>query len=133
MFPRIENGCVQAALPPHVDRLDLWLRAGIRVAGRPDWFFVKLHAHGGPERQQEVLLGEPMVRFHRDLADRARRDPNLHYHYVTAREMYNLVKAAEEGWTGTVSDALDYRLIWNQLPTVPASETELLTSQILTK
>ena len=61
----------------------------------------------------EALLGEPMVRFHRDLADRARRDPSFHYHYVTAREMYNLVKAAEEGWKGTVADALDYHLVWD--------------------
>jgi hypothetical protein len=53
------------------------------------------------------------VRFHHDLADRARRDPSFHYHYVTAREMYNLVKAAEEGWRGSVAEALDYRLVWD--------------------
>ena len=84
--------------------------------GRPDWFFVKLHAHGAPESSHEVLLGEPMVRFHQDLADRARRDPDFHYHYVTAREMYNLVKAAEEGWSGTVAEALDYHLVWERRP-----------------
>ena len=27
--------------------------------------------------------------------------------------MYNLVKAAEEGWQGSVADALDYHLVWN--------------------
>jgi hypothetical protein len=52
-----------------------------------------------------------MVQFHRDLADRSRRDPHFHYHYVTAREMYNLVKAAEDGWKGTIIEALDYRLV----------------------
>ena len=113
VFPRPENGCIQASQPPHIDRLALWLKAGVQVPGRPDWFFVKLHAHGGHEYSHEVLLGEPMVQFHQDLADRARRDPNFHYHYVTAREMYNLVKAAEDGWSGTVAEALDYHLVWD--------------------
>jgi hypothetical protein len=126
VLPRIENGCVQAALPPHINRLDLWLKASVQVAGRPDWFFVKLHAHGAPERQQEVLLGEPMVKFHRDLAERAGQDFNFHYHYVTAREMYNLIKAAEEGWTGTVREARDYHLIWNS--PAPAARSLALTS-----
>jgi hypothetical protein len=27
--------------------------------------------------------------------------------------MYNLVKAAEEGWKGSVADALDYHLMWD--------------------
>ena len=112
LIPRTENGCLQASQPPHIDRLDLWLKARVQVPTRPDWFFVKLHAHGAYEYGHEAVLGEPMVRFHRDLADRARRDPSFHYHYVTAREMYNLVKAAEEGWQGTVADALDYHLVW---------------------
>ena len=33
----------------------------------------------------------------------ARRDPEFAFHYVTAREMYNLVRAAEAGWSGRSS------------------------------
>jgi len=113
LIPQTENGCLQASQPPHIDRVDLWLKARVQVPSRPDWFFVKLHAHGAHEFFHEALLGEPMVRFHQDLADRARIDPSFHYHYVTAREMYNLVKAAEEGWKGPVADALDYHLMWD--------------------
>jgi hypothetical protein len=113
VLPRMENGCIQASQPSHIDRLALWLKARVQVPTRPDWFFVKLHAHGADEDSHEVLLGDPMARFHRDLGDRARRDPNFHYHYVTAREMYNLVKAAEEGWKGSVFEALDYHLVWD--------------------
>ena len=51
----------------------------------------------------DVLLGEPMVRFHQALARRAERDADFHFHYVTTREMYNLARAAEAGWTGTVA------------------------------
>jgi hypothetical protein len=111
LIPRVENACLQANQPPSAERLELWLRARVQVPTRPDWCFVKLHTHGVKEPNQDVLLGEPMVRFHRLLADRARADPTFHFHYVTAREMYNLVRAAEAGWTGSVAGARDFELI----------------------
>ena len=113
MIPRIENGCIQGNQPATIERLDAWLKAGVRVPTRPDWFFVKLHTHGAPESNQQVLLGEPMVRFHEELAQRSRVNPNFHFHYVTAREMYNLVRAAEVGWQGTVAETRDYELVFN--------------------
>lgn len=110
IFPRLENGCLQASQPPSVARLAAWLRARVQVAGRPDWYFVKLHCHGAAEDAHEALLGEPMARFHQELAEYARRHPNFHYHYVTAREMVNLARAAEAGWAGDVAGALDYEI-----------------------
>ena len=59
-----------------------------------------------------VLLGEPMIQFHRDLAEFAQAHPHFHYHYVTARELYNLVRAAEAGWQGEVAEARDFELVW---------------------
>lgn len=118
-LPTIENGCIQGNQPASIDRLDAWLRARVQVPSRPDWFFVKLHTHGAPEANQAVLLGEPMVRFHQALADRARANPNFHFHYVTAREMYNLARAAEAGWTGSVAEARDFELVWDR-PRNPA-------------
>jgi hypothetical protein len=113
LLPGIENGCIQSNQLPSLHRLDLWLRAGVQVPTRPDWFFVKVHTHGAKECNQQVLLGEPMIRFHQALAERAQKDSNFHFHYVTAREMFNLVKAAEAGWSGSVEEALDYQLVWN--------------------
>jgi hypothetical protein len=112
-LPRVENGCLQGNQPPTPERLDLWLRARIGVPTRPDWIFVKLHTHGAWEPNEPVLLGEPMVRLHQELAHRAITDPQFHFHYVSAREMYNLARAAEDGWQGSVLDALDYELVWN--------------------
>jgi hypothetical protein len=111
ILPRIENGCLQARQPPNAGRLDLWLRARVQVPVRPDWFFVKLHSHGAVERNQQVVLAEPMVRFHHTLAERARADADFHFHYVTAREMYNLVRAAEAGWEGGVDAARDFEVL----------------------
>ena len=113
LLPRLENGCLQKSQPPSAHRLDTWLRAGIRIPTRPDWFFVKLHAHGGPEECHDTLLGQPMVALHEELARRAKDDPHFYFHYVTAREMYNLAKAAEAGFPGGVAQARDYLVVSN--------------------
>jgi hypothetical protein len=113
ILPRIENACLQASQPPSRERLDLWLRASVQVAGRPDWYFVKLHTHGAKEENRAVLLGEPMLRLHQELTRRARDNPLFRFHYVTAREMFNLVRAAESGYSGSVADARDFQLLWN--------------------
>jgi hypothetical protein len=54
-----------------------------------------------------------MVRFHQDLAQYAREHPAFHVHYVTAREMYNLARAAADGYRGDVQGARDHELVWN--------------------
>jgi hypothetical protein len=112
VIPAIENGCIQGSQPATIERLGAWLKACVQVPSRPDWYFVKLHTHGAPEINQSVLLGDSMSQFHCDLRRLADSDPNFHYHYVTAREMFNLVKAAEDGWQGTVEAACNYRLSW---------------------
>jgi hypothetical protein len=113
VFPTIENACLQSTQPPSVERLWQWLQARVQVANRPDWFFVKLHAHGAPEQDHDALLGPPMVKFHEDLAALAKANPKFHYHYVTAREMVNLIKAAQAGFKGPVAEALDWELVAN--------------------
>jgi hypothetical protein len=110
LIPRVENACLQGNQPPSAARLSNWLRARVQVPARPDWFFVKLHTHGANESNMPVLLGRPMTDFHALLRERADRDPNFQFHYVTAREMYNLAKAAEAGWTRDVREARDYLL-----------------------
>ena len=97
ILPRLENAELHGGFPPTMPRFDLWLRAGVGVVGRPDWVFVKLHTHGALERNANMLLGEPMRAFHRDLAAYAAQRPGLQYHYVTAREMAELVHQAEAG------------------------------------
>jgi hypothetical protein len=127
LLPRMENGCLQATQPATIARLQDWLRARVQVPTRPDWFFVKLHCHGAPEYAHEALLGAPMVRFHEALAQHARDNPHFHYHYVTAREMYNLVRAAEAGWRGTVAAARDFLLVANTpTPARPANPARAL-------
>ncbi len=55
VLPAIENGCLQASQPPDFARLPQWLRARVQLPQRPDWFFVKLHAHGAEEKCHDTL------------------------------------------------------------------------------
>ncbi len=110
LLPRVENACLQHNQLPTMRRLNLWLKARIQIPQRPDWFFVKLHTHGAPEKNANMLLGQPMIDFHQSLATRAAADKNFHYHYVTAREMYNLAKAAESNYPGPVNNARNFEL-----------------------
>ena len=77
---------------------------------------MKLHTHGAEDGNRAVLLGPAMVAFHRALADRMAADPNFHVHYVTARELYNLARAAEAGHVGHVAAARDFELVPMTMP-----------------
>ncbi len=111
ILPRLENACVQSSQPATGARVASWLKAGVQVPSRPDWYFVKLHSHGATEYDADCLLGPAMTAFHHDLARMAADDPDFHVHYVTTREMYNLARAAEAGWRGSVADARDFVLV----------------------
>ncbi|MEO6925816.1 MAG: hypothetical protein ABI129_04025, partial [Rhodanobacter sp.] len=110
IIPRIENADVRRACPPTPDRIDDWVSTGIHVEGRPEWVFVKVHTHGTQERDMDTLLGEPADRMHRHL-ERAYNDGHRYVlHYVTAREVYNIIKAAEAGKSGNPNDWRDFEL-----------------------
>ncbi|MFO0907006.1 MAG: hypothetical protein U0794_01350 [Isosphaeraceae bacterium] len=108
VVPKLENACLQLSQPPSMRRLDLWLRAHVHVPSRPDWCFVKLHAHGATERDRDTLLGPPMQAFHEALAQKAAETPGFCYHYVSAREMANLALAAASGFQGAVENGRDF-------------------------
>lgn len=97
LIPRTENSDLHAGRPATMRRLRMWLDAGVTVAGRPDWRFVKLHTHGCKDGNIDTLLGPEMQQFHRDLAALHQQHPNFRYHYVTAWEMAQLVHQAEQG------------------------------------
>jgi hypothetical protein len=103
IIPRIENGDIRANNPPTPDRVDLWVQAGVRVRGRDDWLFVKIHTHGAQERDMEALLGEPAHAMHRYLQARYNDGGHYRLHYVSAREMYNIARARKQVNLGTLA------------------------------
>ena len=110
VMPRIENADVRKTQPPTPARVDDWVRTGIHVEGRPEWVFVKIHTHGTQEGDMDTLLGAPSEAMYAHL-ERAYNDGRDYVlHYVTAREAYNIIKAAEAGKTGDPGQYRDFVL-----------------------
>jgi hypothetical protein len=110
IIPRVENGEVRGQFDPTPERVDLWVREAPRIQGRPEWLFVKVHTHGTQEDSAETLLGEPIRVMHRYLGERYNDGKKYKLHYVSAREMYNVIRAAEAGLSGNPNDYRDYCL-----------------------
>ena len=106
---RIDSGALDASDPPTPERLRTWVDQAVGVEGRPEWIFVKIHTHGAPEANAEIMLGEKIFAFHSALA---RYNDGLEWklHYVTAREMYNVARAAMDGKTGSPASYYDYEI-----------------------
>ena len=110
VFPRIENSDISKASPPTEGRVDQWIDTGIHVKGRPEWVFVKSHAHGAGEQDMDVLLGQPMEDMFSYLEEQYCDNEKYFLHYASAREMFNIIKAAEAGEDGDPHQFRDYIL-----------------------
>lgn len=89
-------------------RIDYWIRNAVQIPGRPDWRFIKLHTHGCRDIDFEYLLADNANEMYGYLE--AAYNDGMRYclHYVTAREMYNIAKAAEAGKTGSPNNYRDF-------------------------
>jgi len=110
ILPRIENSDISKASPPTNQRIDQWIDVGVHVKGRPEWVFVKVHAHGAGEQDMDILLGPPMDNMFSYLEKTYCDNKRKFLHYVSAREMYNIAKAAEAGVEGDPNEFRDYIL-----------------------
>ena len=111
VFPKIENGDICSGNPPTPERVDLWVEQGIGVIGRPEWVFVKVHTHGAGDSEHETLLGEPTDAMFSYLERRYNDGKEFVLHYVSAREMYNIARAAEDGKSGNPDLYRDYEIL----------------------
>ena len=111
ILPRLDNAALTLVNPPTPRRADLWARQHVHVRGRPEWVFVKVHTHGCVAGNMEVLLGPAMKQFHDHLRARFNDGKEWVLHYVTAREMYNVVRAAEDGLGGNPGEYRDYEIL----------------------
>jgi hypothetical protein len=106
--PVFENGAITGANPPTMHRLALWKQAQVRVLGRPDWMFIKVFCHSMNPTQKDAVIGDSFRKFLAALVgDGPDRKETLHF--VTAREMANILLAACDGREGNPGDYRDYR------------------------
>jgi hypothetical protein len=110
ILPRIDNADLRTNNPPTAARVDAWVRTGVHVQNRPEWVFVKVHTHGAPERDVDALLGDAVASMFTYLETRYNDGVSWALHYVSARETYNIIKAAEAGCEGDPGQYRDYIL-----------------------
>lgn len=108
-IPGIENSELSGTNPPTMQRLQLWRKAAIVVRGRPEWVFIKLHCHGMNPQDEPTMLGDPIQHFLRELVNGPGNRSEYRLHFVTAREMVNIILAACDGRSGNPGEFRDYR------------------------
>lgn len=104
----IETSNLDASELPSRRRVDYWVRHAVRLNGKPDWLFIKLHTHGAVDENFSALLGEPALQAYAYMLKRYNDKKNHHLHFVSARQMYNIVKAAEAGMQGNPNEYRDF-------------------------
>lgn len=108
IFPTFEDAEISHNNIPTEERIDLWVNTNIHIKNRPEWIIIKVHTHGAPESEHETLLGKPIVDMHKHLNQKYNDGIRYMLHYVTARELYNIVKAAEAGMKGNPGKYRNY-------------------------
>jgi hypothetical protein len=109
-LPRIDDGALAANQPLDVARFRRWLSANITVAGRSDWVFVKLYCHGFFDADQSVCIGDEAAAFFARLVELGEKTSAFQLHFASAREAFNIIRAAMDGRSGSPNDYRDYEL-----------------------
>lgn len=104
---KLEYGAVESDLLPTRERIGKWIDTNIHVPGRPGWVFIKVYSHG--IQSEKDILDAHLERMLTDLENIC-KERGMSLHYVTAREAYNMVKAAEEGLEGNPEAYRNYRI-----------------------
>lgn len=108
--PMLENGDISGQYPPSLQRTKYWKDHPITITGAPNWQFLKLHTHGAQERNQDIFLTDKFDDLHKNLQSVFNDGQKRQLHYVSAREMYNIIKAAEDGLEGNPNSYRDYSI-----------------------
>lgn len=110
IFPKIEHGEISFNDPPTKSRVDLWVSQRITVKNKPDWVFVKIYTHGVRDDNLDKGYFDGLDKMFGYLEARYNDGRDHRLHYVTAREMYNIIMAAQEGKEGNPHQYRDYAL-----------------------
>jgi hypothetical protein len=108
-------------------RIDAWIRTGICIEGKPEWIIIKTHTHGATE--SKAVLGDEMDEIYDYLESKYNDGDKYVLHYVSARELYNIIKAAEAG--EPLSNPTQYRNYvvkapsYDSTPDIPEASKEL--------
>ena len=108
--PAVDDGDIASYRRYDPARLDRWVQSCIHVKGRPDRIFVKLHSHGAADANREAMLGKDLEQLFMDVESRYNDGERFRLHYVSAREMFNVIKATEAEADCSIAVARDWVL-----------------------
>jgi hypothetical protein len=103
----LEYGAVESYALPHKERINEWIKANIHVIGHPEWVFIKVYSHG--VQSEKEILDKHLEQMLSDI-ESISKERMISLHYVTAREAYNIVKAAEAGLGGNPEFYRNYKI-----------------------
>ncbi len=126
----LETSAITRPNPASLHRLALWKQARVHVLGRPEWLFIKLHCHSMEPTQKDAVIGDSFRKFLKELVEgAAQRDETLHF--VTARELTNILLAACDGREGDPGQYRDYR--FKRLVDMPDALQQQASSPVAVK
>ena len=111
--PRIENGFIGHKGRITLPRIRLWINANIHAKNRPDYIFIKLYTHGCQDDNLEYLLkGGGLDSLFSHFVNNFNDGTNYATHFVSAREMVNVIKSIEDGCVSDDINTLrDYKYV----------------------
>ncbi len=87
-------------------RIDCWVRQNVHIKNKPNWIFVKIFCHGAQDHVS--LCSDSTKKMYEYLGAKYNDGKKYRLHYVTARECYNIIKAAEDSQVGNPNLYRDY-------------------------
>jgi hypothetical protein len=129
--PNFEDGNLYWEITSRLERFEVWLKANIHVEGRPNWVFVRPFTHGCALHESgdyDNILGDNFDQMLTDVEKKYNDGVHYRLHYMTAREAFNVVKAAEAGLDGNPND---YRNFLMQPYEYNNTQTPLATDPVI--
>ncbi|MCP4650119.1 MAG: polysaccharide deacetylase family protein [PVC group bacterium] len=96
VMPRIENGSIGRGDFITPERMRLWIAANVHIKNKPEYVFIKLYTHGCQEKNMNYLLDEGLDKLYSFFQENYNDGIKYKTHYVSAREMVNIIKAVED-------------------------------------
>lgn len=108
--PKIEASNIDNTDRLFPERIDYLVKNAITIKGMTNWLFIKLHTHGARNADYGEPFGFPIDNVHEYLLSHYNDKRTYFLHYVSAREMYNIVKAAEAGKSGNPNEYRNFEI-----------------------
>jgi len=126
--PTVEDGNLYWEIPTSLHRFELWLKANIHVKGKPDWVFVRPFTHGAyldRGSAYDNILGDNIDQMLTEVESKYNDGVKYRLHYMTAREAFNVVRAAEAGLGGNPNNYRDFVIKPYLYPTRHSTKEDL--------